>query len=503
MTRPPNVLLVMADQLAATALPAWGNRVVRAPHLQRLGEQGAVFERTYCASPLCTPSRAALMTGALPSRTGAYDNAGELPASWPTFAHHLRLLGYRTQLAGKMHFVGPDQLHGFEERLTTDVYPAGLDWVPDWRLEDREHLAWYHDMSSVARAGPVRATLQTAYDEEVAFRARRALVDAAREPERPFLLVASFTHPHDPFEVPPALWARYDGVEIDLPATPFVPPAEQDAHSARLARMIGAEQPADEARVRAARRGYYAAISLVDDHVGALLATLDELGLAGDTIVMVTSDHGELLGERGLWYKMSPLDPSSRVPLLVHAPGRFAAGRVAAPVSLRDLAPTLVDLAGGDPADAAVDGETLAPLLRAEAGAGHGDVALEYLAEGVRAPQVTLVRGRHKLVRCPGDPDLLLDLEADPHERTNLAADPAHAGVLAELGAAIDARWDLAALDAEVRASQERRRVVAAANATGAITPWDYPTPDDAAARYIRTGRDFWSTLERARLPLE
>jgi choline-sulfatase len=137
VTRPPNILLVMADQLAATALPAWGNRVVRAPHLQRLGEQGVVFERAYCASPLCTPSRAALMTGALPSRTGAYDNAGELPATWPTFAHRLRLLGYRTQLAGKMHFVGPDQLHGFEERLTTDVYPAGLDWVPDWRLGDR------------------------------------------------------------------------------------------------------------------------------------------------------------------------------------------------------------------------------------------------------------------------------------------------------------------------------------------------------------------------------
>ena len=316
-----------------------------------------------------------------------------------------------------MHFVGPDQLHGFEERLTTDVYPAGLDWVPDWRLEDREHLAWYHDMSSVARAGPVRATLQTAYDEEVAFRARRALVDAAREPDRPFLLVASFTHPHDPYEVPPALWARYDGVEIDGPAVPWLPPEEQDAHSARLARMIGAERPPDEARVLAARRGYYAAISLVDDHVGTLLATLDEVGLADDTIVLVTSDHGDLLGERGLWYKMSPLDPSARVPLLVHAPRRFAAGRVAAPVSLLDLAPTLVELAGGDPAEVAVDGESLLPLLRGDAGARHGDVALEYLAEGVRAPQVTLVRGRHKLVRCPGDPDLLLDLEADPQER--------------------------------------------------------------------------------------
>src|SRR5581483_6885357 len=120
-TRPPNILVVLADQLAATALPSYGNEVVRAPRLARLGGEGIVFERALCASPLCVPSRAALMTGLLPSRTGAIDNAGELPAGVPTFAHRLRVLGYRTVLVGKMHFVGPDQLHGFEERPMTDV----------------------------------------------------------------------------------------------------------------------------------------------------------------------------------------------------------------------------------------------------------------------------------------------------------------------------------------------------------------------------------------------
>src|SRR5262245_61226526 len=117
----------MADQLAAAALPAYGNEVVRAPNLERLGNEGVVFERALCASPLCAPSRASLMTGLLPSRTGAFDNAGELPAAVPTFAHQLRDVGYRTVLAGKMHFIGPDQLHGFEERPVPDVYPAGLD----------------------------------------------------------------------------------------------------------------------------------------------------------------------------------------------------------------------------------------------------------------------------------------------------------------------------------------------------------------------------------------
>ncbi len=177
---PPNVLVIVADQLAASALGAYGNRVTQAPALDRLAAEGAVFEHAYCASPLCVPSRGAFMSGMLPSRNGAYDNGAELAASIPTFAHYLRVLGYRTVLAGKMHFVGPDQMHGFEERVTADVYPAGLDWVPDWRLPASERLPWYHDMSSVERAGPVRASLQLDFDEEVAFRARRAIVDSAR-----------------------------------------------------------------------------------------------------------------------------------------------------------------------------------------------------------------------------------------------------------------------------------------------------------------------------------
>ena len=133
----PNILLVMADQLAAAHLPAYGNAVVQAPSLDALAREGVVFESAYCASPLCAPSRFALLTGRRPSAIGAYDNAAELPAATPTIAHVLRAAGYETTLAGKMHFVGPDQLHGFEERLTTDVYPSGFDWTPDWTAAGR------------------------------------------------------------------------------------------------------------------------------------------------------------------------------------------------------------------------------------------------------------------------------------------------------------------------------------------------------------------------------
>src|SRR5438552_13134793 len=327
----PTIVLVLADQLSAAALP----RAI-APNLQRLGREGMVFERAYCASPLCVPSRAALMTGLLPSKSGAYDNAGELPASVPTFAHRLRLLGYRTVLVGKMHFIGPDQLHGFEERPLTDVYPAGFDWVPDWRLADDERLPWYHDLRSVLQAGPVTATLQTDYDREVVRHSLDAI--AAHDRARPLLLVVSFTHPHDPYEVPREYWDRYDGVEIDAAACPE---PQDDPSTRRLRTRVEADRiPVSDEQIRNARRGYYGALSLVDDHVGAVLDALP-----ANTVVAFTSDHGDMLGERGLWYKMAPFEPSIRVPLVVHAPQRFRPRRIAHPVSLLDLGETLVELA--------------------------------------------------------------------------------------------------------------------------------------------------------------
>src|ERR671922_1116045 len=176
----PHLLVVIVDQLSALFLRAYGHSVTKTPVIDGLAERGVVFENAYCPSPLCGPARAVLTTGLLPSRSGVYDNAAELSSAVPTFAHVLRLQGYRTCMAGKMHFVGPDQLHGFEERLTTDLYPAGLDWTPDWDRSPGDRLPWYHDMSSVLEAGVSEATLQADFDEEVAFKAVRAIYDLAR-----------------------------------------------------------------------------------------------------------------------------------------------------------------------------------------------------------------------------------------------------------------------------------------------------------------------------------
>jgi choline-sulfatase len=492
----PNVLLLMVDQLAAGWLPAYGHDVVRAPSLDALAEQGVVFDSAYCPSPLCAPSRAALLTGRLSSRVGVYDNAAELRASEPTVTHRLRAAGYDTCLSGKMHFVGPDQLHGFEQRLTTDVYPADLDWTPDWRAPLTERLPWYHTMESVLTPGVCAASMQMDYDDEVCHRAVRKLHDLARDRDgRPFFLCVSFTSPHDPWELRQRYWELYDPAAIALPAVGPIPREQADPHSIRLRDMSGADDVAlTGEQVRRARHAYYAAISYADERIGEVLAALAESGLRDDTIVLFTADHGEMLGERGLWYKMAFFEPSARVPLIVSAPGRFAPGRVAEPVSLLDLAPTLLELCGLE-GDGSLDGRSLAPALAGD-GLAAVDVAVEYLAEGVNSPAVMLRRGRWKYIWCADDPEQLFDVAADPHELSDRAAEEPE--LCARLRAEVRRRWDVPALRATVLRSQAERRVVVAGLRRGRPPRWSF-VPDGGAG-FVGGSDDLYELQRRARL---
>jgi choline-sulfatase len=497
----PNILIVMADQMAPAFLPIYGHPLTRAPNMQTLAESGVVFDSAYCASPLCSPSRASFMSGLLPSRTRVYDNAAEFAAEIPTFAHCLRLRGYQTVLSGKMHFCGPDQLHGFERRLTTDIYPADFDWTPDWdRPEHRP--SWYHNMSSLQQAGLCVRTNQLDFDDEVAFAAERAIFDIARsKDERPFLLVASFSHPHDPFAVPQRYWDLYRHEGIDMPARAIAPNV-LDPHSKRLRHVCAMDvEPATDAETRNARHAYYGAISYIDDNLGRLMQALRLAGLAEDTIVMLTSDHGEMLGERGLWYKMSFFEGACRVPLVVASPGRIAPRRVASSVSLVDLMPTLIDISGGDARSLgiSIDGRTLAPHLRGAS--GHDEAIGEYLAEGAVAPLAMIRRGEFKFIHSPADPDQLYNVKHDPDERENLAERKEFAATLADFRAEVGTRWDLALLDKQVRESQRRRRLVAAALSRGEIRAWDFQPLRDASRQYIRNSMDLDDLEALARFP--
>jgi choline-sulfatase len=497
----PNFLILMADQLTARALPAYGNRVAKTPHIDALAAAGVVFESFYCNSPLCAPSRFSFLSGRQISAIGAYDNAAEFPAHVPTFAHHLRRAGYQTVLSGKMHFCGADQLHGFEERLTTDIYPADFGWTPDWtRFEHRP--SWYHSMDSVTQAGPCTRTNQIDFDDEVVFQARQKLFDLARSKDRrPFCMIASMTHPHDPYAIPQAYWDRYSGVDIDMPRV-RVAPEHLDPHSQRLRHVCGLDaQPVNEEQVRAARRAYYGAVSYVDDQVGVMRSVLTDAGFAEDTVVMLLADHGDMLGERGLWFKMNFFEPACRIPLIVHAPRRFPAGRAPHSASLVDIAPTLRELAGAESAHYAtpLDGNSLTAQLAGAA--GRDEVIGEYLAEGAIAPLVMIRRGRYKFVHSPVDPDQLYDLIDDPDETRNLAPAPAHAGRVREFRAETVRRWDLPALHAAVIESQRRRHLVYEALRAGRYTPWDFQPLRDASRLYVRNDEQLGDLEAMARFP--
>ena len=452
-SRRPNILFIQCDQMAAPVLPFYGGKVVRAPHMERLAAEGTVFESAYCNSPLCAPSRFSMMAGQLPSVIGAYDNAAAFGSDQPTFAHALRELGYATTLCGKMHFVGPDQLHGFEERLTTDIYPADFGWTPNWDAgEDRQE--YFHSMLSVVEAGSCARSMQLDYDDEVAFQAKRKIYDLGRSnDERPFFLLTSFTHPHDPYCINEPYWSQYRDEDIDLPAVPALSWEEQDPHSRRLYNNYDIDRyDLNEARVRRARRAYYGAIAYLDDQIGGLLAALDATGQRDNTVIILTGDHGDMLGERGLWYKMSFFEWSARVPLVISAPGRLPAGRQTMPVSLLDLFPTLIDCAaGGEPSSvseelpATLPGESLLPWLRSEKDGEGRFVPGEYLAESAAGPMAMLRQGRFKYVVGEGSPAQLFDLTADPLELSNLAGTPEHADLEASFAREVAARWDFVA----------------------------------------------------------
>ena len=360
-------------------------------------------------------------------------------------------------------------------------------------------------MSSVVEAGVAEITNQLEYDDEVAFHAVRRLYDYARyERDAPLMLCASFSHPHDPYVARQRYWDLYRDEDIDLPAAPGLAPEQMDAHSHRLWKSAAMDQVAiTDDDVRAARHGYYASLSYVDERIGEVLAAFRACGLADDAVVILTSDHGDFLGEHGLFYKMSFREHAAHVPFVVSAPGRFSPARVREPVALVDLGPTLLDLARpgfSSEIVAPVDGRSLVPLL--EGGTDpERTVVGEFLAETVLAPMVMVRRGRWKLIHTPSDPDQLFDVEDDPLELVNLAGSPEHEDVLRELLDEVAGRWDLVAVDAEVRASQQARLAVFQALQTGATYPWDFQPSRVAAKQYTRNTMDVAVRDQQSRFP--
>jgi len=499
----PNIVLIMADQLAPHFTGTYGHPIVKTPNLDKLAARGTRFDAAYCNSPLCAPSRFSMMSGQLISRIAAYDNASEFSATVPTFAHYLQTMGYQTCLSGKMHFVGPDQLHGFKDRVTTDVYPSDYAWTPDWEQPDERIDKWYHNMDSVRQAGVAANTFQIDYDDEVAFFAKRKIFDYAKQKSAPFCLVASFIHPHDPYVARQEWWDLYQDADIDLPQHSFEPD-QQDPFSRRLMDGIEASTiSVSEEQIRTARKAYYANTTYFDSKIGEIVQTLDEAGFLDNTIILVTADHGDMLGERGLWYKMNFFEPSARVPLVVAGPG-ISNGVVNNACSLVDLLPTFLDIAEqtGTPRPeitSVLDGRSLMPLLKGES--DRSEAIGEYCAEMTGHPVFMIRRDNFKYVFCESDPPQLYDIDADPAELNNQVDQEGYTDIADEFAKEVAGRWNSEAMRETIIATQKQRRAVYNAMVADGGVHWDYNPPRDASQEYVRNHVDWTVAAETSRFP--
>ena len=498
----PNILLIQADQLAANALSSYGNGTVKDPNIARLARQGVVFDNCYCNLPMCGPSRASMHAGRLPFSIEMYDNASEFHADIPTFAHYLRALDYRVELSGKMHFVGPDQLHGYNKRHTTEIYPANFAWTVDWS-KGRTYKPTNLTMAPIIESGPAIRTLQMDYDDEVGYYGTQALYDLARkQDDRPFMLTVSFTSPHSPFVIGQEYWDLYDHDDIESPTVAPLGLDEMD----HLSRNLHFCQARDkftitDAHRRMARHGYYGMISYIDEKVGQLMEVLDKTGLAENTIVIMIADHGEMMGERGMWFKQHFFEWAARVPFIVHAPGRFKPGRVKQNISLIDLMPTLLDLAsdsGFNDYAAPLDGQSLVPAMTGDTSTMNDMVISEFAADGSTGPSRMVRKGPWKLMWLEGVDSLLYNIEDDPNETDNRIDDPELVDLIAELSGILFDGWDPEQLRVTIRASQERR--LAIHNITGGEPSYVNIIRTDDNERYIRNAGAA-DTKAKARLP--
>ncbi|MDP4823687.1 MAG: sulfatase-like hydrolase/transferase, partial [Aestuariivirgaceae bacterium] len=341
------------------------------------------------------------------------------------------------------------------------------------------------------------------YDDEVAFLASRKIFDYARyERDTPFCLQVSFTHPHDPYAARAKYWNLYKDSDIDVPAVGAEALANMDPHSQRLYDMSAMQDyDVNEEDIRSSRHGYYANISYVDDLIGGLMNTLETCGILDETVIVLTSDHGDFLGERGLWYKMSFRDPAARVPLMVWAPKRFKPRRVAEPVTIADIAPTLSAIGGVAELARETDGRNLLPLLEGSAESPDGTAWGEYCAEGAISPMYMLRRGKWKYVWCAVDPDQLFDMEADPLEQVNLATHANHAAMAAGFGQEIIARFEPSRVNQAVLHSQKARLMMFQAMKNGKHFPWDFQPLRDASEQYTRNHMDVTVRDQQSRLP--
>ena len=453
----PNILVIMSDEHGGMFSSVDGHPFIETPNMERLAAGGVTFDNAYCNAPLCVPSRISFMTGKFVSNARGWDNATPLGCDAITWPYLLRSQGYTVSLDGKMHLIGPAPLHGFNRQLTREPHENDKHFIHRWRVDGIPEAG--ERWSEVPASGPGTSWL-IEFDDEVEAAALAYINEQARR-EQPFALCVGFLAPHFPLIVPEPYFSMYYPERTDLPNLPpghleNLPPAAR-----RLRRMFGLGGPYTDDELMRARAAYYGMVTYLDAKIGRILNELEEQGLSGNTLVIHTSDHGEMLGEHGLWRKMSFYEQAVRVPLQMRWPGVFPErSRIPQVVSLVDVVATMLETGGVSTDRWHLDGDSLLPLIRGDSASWKNEAFAEHLAHGTDRARAMIRKGNWKLCYGHGDPPELelYDLEADAGEFNNLAGRPEVRDVQERLLARIREEWpDPDRLTREIHISQEER----------------------------------------------
>lgn len=435
MKKRPNILFLMSDEHRADVCGFGGNNVVRTPHLDALAKDAVVFDNAYTPSPICVPARQCMAAGQLPHTCGC-EGWVDLPPGHMTFARQLSFYGYHTACCGKLHHDGYDQMQGWLQRPAGDLSIRVVEGAVQEELDRyKRPFADYKwsDAKEIRRAGMGESPC-VAVDKEWTNSALRFIEEyfnnACYDRERghqPLLLMVSLLQPHYPYMTDAEKFGYYlNRVEPYLHQTPSTHPFLQQ-------RQVRPGEDASQRELRRATAAYYGMIETIDGHFGSVLRQLEYVGQNSDEwIILYTSDHGEMLGEHGIWEKQKFYEGSARVPLFIRWPKGFDGGkRVEQNVSLCDLFATLCELTGVPLPAQTLDSRSLAPLLRGESKDWDNEVISQFQTANV------MVKRDHLKYQYYGEklPEVLFDLQKDPGETVNFINDPAYKEAAAHLRA--------------------------------------------------------------------
>ncbi|MHC4871518.1 MAG: sulfatase-like hydrolase/transferase [Planctomycetota bacterium] len=420
-----NILFIVSDQHQAKAMGCAGHKYVKTPNLDKLAEKGILFERAFCTNPLCVPARISLLTGRYSISHGAYSLGATFRDDMVTLPHLFAAKDFYTILTGRMHLVWNDSLHGYENRTNAEPYEDICNCDDWWKRE----LPQYELSGAFENIGPGEQR-HLEYDKMAHASALDFIKNESGILDKPWFMTSCLTIPHEPYRVPEEFYNIYKDMDIDLPAECESENKEiYDLYQSFHTYKSFHKNSPDSERIEKAVKAYYGLVTCTDQMVGELVDALDKTGQLENTIIIYTSDHGEMLGEKGCWHKSVLYDTSAQVPLIICDPDFDKKGiKIKQNVSHVDLFPTFAEYAGLDLLDDLnIDGLNLNKLIAGdEKEFNERGILIEYGDYATRVPIAAYLKGDYKLTVADGFDSVLINTKKDPEEMINLFADPDH-----------------------------------------------------------------------------